>query len=168
MCGIVGIVGRGPVNQLLYDSLTLLQHRGQDAAGIVTSDGQTLELDRSAYSRDHSTKLHLYQEFCPITPMVASRLAPLDFCRFITDGSQPIHVPRIVFSELQLKGLASNPARSQHPTTDPATHSAVYPNDRKKIDLCSMVVVPRDTTFGNIAMTIAPGRKTTRRPSVAA
>ena len=39
MCGIVGVVGRGPVNQLIYDSLLLLQHRGQDAAGIATSDG---------------------------------------------------------------------------------------------------------------------------------
>ncbi|MFW5453118.1 amidophosphoribosyltransferase [Thioalkalivibrio sulfidiphilus] len=38
MCGIVGIVGRSPVNQALYDSLLVLQHRGQDAAGIVTCD----------------------------------------------------------------------------------------------------------------------------------
>src|SRR4051812_46459966 len=38
MCGIVGIVARSPVNQLLYDGLLLLQHRGQDAAGIVTSE----------------------------------------------------------------------------------------------------------------------------------
>jgi amidophosphoribosyltransferase len=36
MCGIVGVVRGAPVNQLLYDALLLLQHRGQDAAGIVT------------------------------------------------------------------------------------------------------------------------------------
>ncbi len=38
MCGIVGIVGKSNVNQALYDALTVLQHRGQDAAGIVTCD----------------------------------------------------------------------------------------------------------------------------------
>jgi len=38
MCGIVGIVARNNVNQDLYDSLTVLQHRGQDAAGIMTCD----------------------------------------------------------------------------------------------------------------------------------
>lgn len=36
MCGVVGIVAHGPVNQAIYDALTVLQHRGQDAAGIVT------------------------------------------------------------------------------------------------------------------------------------
>ena len=36
MCGIVGVVSHSPVNQLIYDALLLLQHRGQDAAGIVT------------------------------------------------------------------------------------------------------------------------------------
>ncbi|MDP5341609.1 MAG: amidophosphoribosyltransferase [Litorivicinaceae bacterium] len=38
MCGVVGIFGRGNVNQALFDALTVLQHRGQDAAGIVTCD----------------------------------------------------------------------------------------------------------------------------------
>lgn len=44
MCGIVGIVGRSNVNQALYDALTVLQHRGQDAAGIVTCDQDKLFL----------------------------------------------------------------------------------------------------------------------------
>lgn len=44
MCGIVGIVGTSNVNQQLYDALTVLQHRGQDAAGIVTCDQGRLYL----------------------------------------------------------------------------------------------------------------------------
>lgn len=44
MCGIVGIVGKSPVNQALYDALTVLQHRGQDAAGIVTVDNDVIHL----------------------------------------------------------------------------------------------------------------------------
>ena len=39
MCGIVGVASQAPVNQLIYDALLLLQHRGQDAAGIVTQQG---------------------------------------------------------------------------------------------------------------------------------
>ena len=40
MCGIVGIISQSPVNQAIYDALTVLQHRGQDAAGIVTVDDE--------------------------------------------------------------------------------------------------------------------------------
>ncbi len=40
MCGIFGVVSDAPVNQLIYDGLLLLQHRGQDAAGIATQHGQ--------------------------------------------------------------------------------------------------------------------------------
>ena len=39
MCGIVGVIYQAPANQLIYDALLLLQHRGQDAAGIVTMQG---------------------------------------------------------------------------------------------------------------------------------
>jgi amidophosphoribosyltransferase len=46
MCGILGIVARSAVNQLLYDGLLLLQHRGQDAAGIVTAEGKTFHMHK--------------------------------------------------------------------------------------------------------------------------
>ncbi|WP_353987172.1 amidophosphoribosyltransferase [Ruicaihuangia caeni] len=44
MCGIVGIVSSQPVNQLIYDALGLLQHRGQDSTGIATCEGSTLHM----------------------------------------------------------------------------------------------------------------------------
>ena len=46
MCGIIGIVGRSDVAAQLYDGLTVLQHRGQDAAGIATLDGARLRLHK--------------------------------------------------------------------------------------------------------------------------
>lgn len=47
MCGIVGVVSQGPVNQLIYDALLLLQHRGQDAAGIVTLQGHKVYMHKA-------------------------------------------------------------------------------------------------------------------------
>jgi len=44
MCGIIGMVAHSPVNQAIYDGLTVLQHRGQDAAGIITCEGGRLHL----------------------------------------------------------------------------------------------------------------------------
>lgn len=64
MCGIVGIVGKDPVNQALYDGLTMLQHRGQDAAGIMTVDNGTLRLRKAnGLVRDvfHTRHMHRLQ-----------------------------------------------------------------------------------------------------------
>ncbi|MGR6861994.1 amidophosphoribosyltransferase [Aliivibrio salmonicida] len=47
MCGIVGIVGETPVNQSIYDALTVLQHRGQDAAGIITIESNRFRLRKA-------------------------------------------------------------------------------------------------------------------------
>lgn len=47
MCGIVGILGVSPVNQSIYDALTVLQHRGQDAAGIITIDSNRFRLRKA-------------------------------------------------------------------------------------------------------------------------
>ena len=63
MCGVVGIISNKPVNQDIYDALTLLQHRGQDAAGIITWDENGLHarksngLIRDVFDQDHMEKL---------------------------------------------------------------------------------------------------------------
>ncbi len=48
MCGLLGAVTKSPVNQLLYDGLQVLQHRGQDAAGIVTADGDNFQMHKGS------------------------------------------------------------------------------------------------------------------------
>lgn len=63
MCGIVGVVQKGNVNQTIYDALTVLQHRGQDAAGIVTCEDKTFFLRkdnglvRDVFSEQHMLNL---------------------------------------------------------------------------------------------------------------
>ena len=60
MCGIVGIVGQSPVNQRIYDALTVLQHRGQDAAGIITEhEGQLYSRKRNGLVRDVFQERHM-------------------------------------------------------------------------------------------------------------
>ncbi|HWG31375.1 MAG TPA: amidophosphoribosyltransferase [Steroidobacteraceae bacterium] len=62
MCGIVGIVGTGAVNQRIYDALTVLQHRGQDAAGIATSgDGELYVRKGSGLVRDVFQQQHMLE-----------------------------------------------------------------------------------------------------------
>jgi len=47
MCGIVGLVSSQPVNQQIYDALSLLQHRGQDSTGIATAEGDTFHMNKA-------------------------------------------------------------------------------------------------------------------------
>src|SRR5256886_17132665 len=62
MCGIVGIVGSSAVNQRLYDALTVLQHRGQDAAGIATSgEGELYVRKGSGLVRDVFQQHHMLE-----------------------------------------------------------------------------------------------------------
>jgi amidophosphoribosyltransferase len=62
MCGIVGIVGSGPVNQRLYDALTVLQHRGQDAAGIMTAyEGRLCSHKAAGLVRDVFEQRHMLE-----------------------------------------------------------------------------------------------------------
>ncbi|MFT6267286.1 MAG: amidophosphoribosyltransferase [Alphaproteobacteria bacterium] len=90
MCGIVGIVGKEAVNQLIYDSLTVLQHRGQDAAGIMTVEKNMFQLRKdNGLVRDVFHTRHMKR----LTGNVG-----IGHCRYPTAGSsssaeaQPFYV----------------------------------------------------------------------------
>jgi len=90
MCGIAGIVGKSPVNQALYDALTVLQHRGQDAAGIVTShEGRLMLRKAPGLVRDVFRQRHMQR--------LTGRMG-MAHCRYPTAGScgagesQPFYV----------------------------------------------------------------------------
>ncbi len=94
----------------IYDVLARVPVSALGNLYLVTADGRTLELTCADYTPDSEHPLHLYQEFCPVQPLVASRLEPHDFCNAITHPSHPVNVPRIAFAELKLGELSADPA----------------------------------------------------------
>jgi hypothetical protein len=78
---------------------------------LTTDHGCVLELKRAVYdkAREPVNALHLYQELCPVTPLVASSLVPSAFLNRLTDGSIPIVLPKLFFVELKLDELATDP-----------------------------------------------------------
>lgn len=78
---------------------------------LTTDNGLVLELKKTPYDKSSEPKnaLHLYQELCPVTPLVASGYPPSMFLKKLTDGSIPIVLPKLFFVELKLGELATNP-----------------------------------------------------------
>jgi hypothetical protein len=76
------------------------------ALHLVTHDGRVLGLEAAPLTAAVDRCYHLYQEFCPVTPRVVSTLDAAEFCARLTDPSQPVNVPKIVFAELTLGELA--------------------------------------------------------------
>ena len=89
MCGVLGLVSHEPVNQMLYDGLQMLQHRGQDAAGIVTAEGiyfmchkgkgMVREVFRTRNMRDLSVMLALHMSAIRLQAMRAAVQKPSRF-----------------------------------------------------------------------------------------
>ena len=80
---------------------------------LTTDDGKVLELERENYEeKSTGRELHLYQEFLPVNPRIASNLNPRAFCKFVTDTSHPVSVPRLAFAEMKLNGLSSDPIKA--------------------------------------------------------
>ncbi len=91
-----------------------LEHVPLSALGrlyLTTDDGRVLGLDAAPYAPAAGETLHLYQEICPVTPRVASKLAPPEFAEHLTNRANPVSVEKIVFTELRLDALALDPER---------------------------------------------------------
>ena len=113
MCGLIGVVARSPVNQLLYDGLQVLQHRGQDAAGIVTADGDNFQMHKgSGLVRD---------VFRTRNMRYLSGNAGIAHCRYPTAGSassfaeaQPMYVNSPFGIVLAHNGNLTNAEQLKH------------------------------------------------------
>lgn len=81
---------------------------------IVTKDGRTLGLERSERTPDSDGGLHLYQEIAPVSPLIASRLNPMEFYDLIVrNPTSLVTLPAIAYTELRLDELADDPEMGQ-------------------------------------------------------
>jgi hypothetical protein len=95
----------------VYKVLEMVPLTALKSLYLSTEHGCVHELKKTGYDirKERKNALHLYQELCPVSPMVASSLPPSVFVKKLTDGSTPIVLPKLFFVELKLDELATNP-----------------------------------------------------------
>lgn len=102
-----------PKHSVYVSTYRVLEHVSLEMIGnlwLITRDGRGLQLERAAAPTEFEGKYHLYQELCPVHPLIASTLNPSDFGAFIVDPDVAVSVPRICFVELALASLAHEPS----------------------------------------------------------
>jgi len=102
-----------PKHSVYVSTYRVLENVPLNAIGdlwLVTRDGRGLALRQSEAPEEYEGQYHLYQELCPVHPLIASRLNPKDFNSFITDPNVTVSVPRICFVEMDLADLANEPS----------------------------------------------------------
>jgi len=106
-----------PKSSIYIGVYRVLEHIDTSALGklyLVTKDGRTLGIDASSDTPESDDGLHLYKEIIPVSPLVASRLNPLDFFDLIVrNPTSLVTLPAIAFAELRLDELATNPEQGQ-------------------------------------------------------
>jgi len=105
-----------PKHSIYVSTYRVLEHIPLEAMGslwLATRDGRTLQLGQQSLPQQFEGKYHLYQELCPVHPLIASVLDPVKFCKFITNPNVSLYIPKICFVELELGGMAENPASAR-------------------------------------------------------
>jgi len=102
-----------PKHSVYVSTYRVLEHVPLSAMGdlwLITRDGRSLALRQSQPPGQYEGQYHLYQELCPVHPLIASRMDAKDFCLSITNREVTVSVPRICFVELDLADLAHDPS----------------------------------------------------------
>ena len=87
---------------------------------LVTADGRVLALEASDYDSAHEDAgPNLYQELCPVSPMVVSTLPPAKLLRFMTDPANSLRVPRLLFADLMIDRDDAGRLAGYLPYSDP-------------------------------------------------
>jgi len=95
----------------VYRVLELIPLKALKDLYLTTDTGIVLKLVKTPYKEDQEKEkhLHLYQELCPVNPLVASSLSPMKFLRTLTDKSLQLSLPKLLIVDLKLGELADNP-----------------------------------------------------------
>ena len=96
----------------IYRVLERTPAEALESLHLTTGDGRVLSLLPAEYKTIPGPRFHLYQEFCPVTPRVVSALEPHEFAAHITDLTQAVSLPALVFAELKLERLGDDPEAS--------------------------------------------------------
>jgi hypothetical protein len=87
---------------------------------LTTPDGRVLRIDESPYTdADGVNGINLFQELCPLIPMVVSSLAPRRFVQALTDPANPVQAPRLFFADMRLDRDDRGKLAGWLPYTDP-------------------------------------------------
>lgn len=92
-----------PKHSLYLGIYRVLEHVPLEALGklfLTTRDGQVLQLEQEQYPAGITADHYLYDEICPVHPLIASRLDPAAFIQFVTDPESLLCVPKIFFADL--------------------------------------------------------------------
>ena len=102
-----------PKHSVYISTYRVLEHIPLNVIGnlwLITRDGRGLSLQSSEMPGEFEGRYHLYQELCPVHPLIASQMNAKDFNGFITSPQVSVSVPRICFVEMDLAGLADEPS----------------------------------------------------------
>lgn len=95
-----------PKHSVYLSVYRVLEHIPLDQLGamyLTTKDGRSLALDKQPYQEPAMERDYVvYQELCPIYPLVVSGLPPKEFARYLTSGENKIHIPSILFADLKV------------------------------------------------------------------